>query len=429
MTDQHRIHLAHLRSLLALAITVGLLAGCAGARTIQDKSYALSRNGQPVAAIDYLDASRLARDSGDRLLYLMERGTLLHLQAAYEQSNVDFEAADRLTEVLYTKSISAGALSFLINDGVIAYAGSDYESVYLNYYKALNYLALGDLEEAGVEARRVDEKLRYFSDLYAGKTVFREDGFLRLLTGLIYQAQGDDNNAFIAYRLAWNSFQANFDAYGVPLPEILWSLLVTSAERASLLRERDEFRELAKARGVELTQLNTFAVVLINNGSIPVKRERMALFPSGRGFPIKLALPEFVSRGGGVTSVTTSVKGVLFRSEPVENLERIAFKSLEDEIARVLLKAIARAVVKETTARQLDGDGNNPAGLLLRVFNMITEQADLRSWVGLPREIQLLIAPVAPGTAQLVLELDGRPKKLPLVVPAAPIGFGFVRVY
>ena len=429
MADRHRIRLARLRSLLALVIIAGLLTGCVGARSIQDKSYDLSRSGNPAAAVDHLDASRLANSSKDRLLYLMERGTLLHLQAAYQESNVDFETADRLTEELYTKSISAGALSFLLNDGVIPYAGADYESVYLNYYKAINYLALGDLEAAGVEARRVDEKLRYFNDLYDGKNVFREDGFLRMLTGLIYQAQGDYNNAFIAYRLAWHSFQANRDVYGVPLPEVLWSLLVTSADRSSLWQERDEFRDLATARGVELTQLETFVVVLINNGRIPVKQERMALFPSGQGFPIKLALPEFVARGGGVDSVTTNIDGELYRSESVENLESIAFKSLKDEIARVLVKAIARAVIKETTARQLEGNGDNPIGLLLRVVNMITENADLRSWNGLPREIQLLIAPVAAGTKRIEIELDGRPQELNLAVSATPIGFGFVRAF
>ena len=177
MVVRHRIRLARLRSLLALAILVGLLTGCVGARSVQDKSYDLSRKGHLDAAVDFIDASSLASSSKDRLLYLMERGTLLHLQGAYEESNVDFEAADRLTEELYTKSLSAGALSFIVNDGVVAYSGSDYESVYLNYFKALNYLALGELEEAGVEARRVDEKLRYFSDLYEEKTVFREDGF------------------------------------------------------------------------------------------------------------------------------------------------------------------------------------------------------------------------------------------------------------
>ena len=250
-----------------------------------------------------------------------------------------------------------------------------------------------------------------------------------MLTGLIYQAQGDDNNAFIAYRLAWNSFQANRDVYGVPIPDVLWSLLVTSADRSSLWQERDEFRELAKDSGIELQQLETFAVVLINNGNIPVKQERMALFPSGQGFPIKLALPEFVARGGGVNTVTTNIDGDIYYSEVVENLEGIAFKSLQDEIARVLVKAIARAVIKETTARKLDNDSNVPIGMLLRVVNMITENADLRSWNGLPREIQLLVAPVESGTDRIDIELDGRPQKLPLVISATPVGFGFVRTH
>ena len=429
MAVQHRIISVRLRSLLTLVITVWLLSGCVGARSVQDKTYDLSRSGHSDTAVTFLDASSLANSSKDRLLYLMERGTLLHIQGVYQESNVDFETADRLTEELYTKSVSAGALSFLINDGVIAYAGADYESVYLNYFKALNYLALGDLEAAGVEARKVDEKLRYFSDLYEGKTVFREDGFLRMLTGLIYQALGDDNNAFIAYRLAWHSFQANREVYGVPIPQTLWSLLVTSADRSSLFTERDEFRELARDKGIELVPLETFAVVLINNGSIPVKQERMALFPSGQGFPIKLALPEFVARPGGINTATAEVDGVHYRSEPVENLERIAFKSLEDEIARVLFKAIARAVIKETTARQLDNDSNVPIGMLLRVVNLMTENADLRSWNGLPREIQLLITPVASGTQRIEIELDGQPREIALEVPVLPVGFGFVRTY
>lgn len=429
MVVLYRINERQLRLLLVFFVMVWLLVGCAGTHSIQEKSYSLIRNGNATAAVEYLDASRLAQSRGDRLLYLMERGTLLQLQGDYRASNAAFEEADRLTEELYTKSITAGALSFLVNDGVVAYVGADYEAVYLNYYKALNYLALGDLEAAGVEARRVDEKLRYFSDLYAGKTVFREDAFLRMLTGLIYQALGDHNNAFIAYRLAWNSYQTNREIYQVPVPEVLWSLLVTAADNTSLLRERDEFRATAQARGIEVKPLETFAVVLINNGNIPVKRERMALFPSGQGFPIKLALPTFVSRGGGASEVTSTIEGRLYRAEPVENLEAIAFKSLDDEIGRVLVKAIARAVAKETAARQFDNKGESPAGLLLRMVNLITERADLRSWVGLPREVRMLVVPVASGTERVTLKQDGRPLELELALPASPIGFGFVRIF
>ena len=85
MVVRRRICLARLRSLLALATAACLLFGCVGARTVQDKSYELSQKGQTADAITFLDASSLATSSKDRLLYLMERGTLLHLQGAYEE--------------------------------------------------------------------------------------------------------------------------------------------------------------------------------------------------------------------------------------------------------------------------------------------------------------------------------------------------------
>ena len=67
--------------------------------------------------------------------------------------------------------------------------------------------------------------------------------------------------------------------------------------------------------------------------------------------------------------------------------------------------------------------------MLLRIISLITENADLRSWNGLPREIQMLIAPVKTGTRQLDIELDGRPQALTLAVSATPVGFGFIRAF
>jgi hypothetical protein len=421
---------AYLRVIaLALFLLFSGLTGCAGTRSVQDKSCALAGAGRFDEALAVLDSSSLASSRTDRLLYLMERGLLLHLQGSYTQSTVVLDQAEQLSEELFTKSVSAGAASFLINDQIIAYNGADYEVVYLNYYKALNYLLLGNLEAAGVEARRVDLKLRQFEDAYAGKTVFKEDAFLRMLTGLIYQAQGDWNNAFIAYRLAHDSFVANRQLYGVPVPVVLWSLLTTTAQRSGLLQERDTYRALAAERGVQTELIDSLAVVLINNGRIPVKRERMALFPTEEGFPVKIALPEFVARPGGVTSARLSVAGQEVTAEPVENLAAIAFKSLDDRIGRVLAKAIARALAKEIAARQLERQHGDGVGLLSRLFNIVTENADLRSWSGLPASVLLAAVPVASGDHPYRLFLDGRPVEGSLVVPAHGVGFAVHRTY
>jgi len=417
-----------LRSAL-LCVVLAATSGCSAAKQVQHQVQDLSIAGRYDAALVELDKSRLAKSSNDRLLYLMTRGLLLHEQGSYQQSNEVFEQADQLSEELFTQSVSAGTLSFLTNDQIMAYTGADYEVVYLNYYKALNYLALGNLEAAGIEARRVDLKLQEFSDAYEGKTIFKEDGFLRLLTGLIHQAQQDWNNAFISYRLALDSFNATHGVYGVAVPDILWSLLTTTAQRSGLLTERDDYRRRALEQGVTPVKIDALAVVLVNGGQIPVKRERMAIFPTEHGFPVKLALPEFVARQETSSPTNVWIEKEAVPLYPVENLAAIAVKSLEDRIGRVLAKAIARTLAKEIAARKLEKQHGGGAGALVRIFNVLSENADLRSWTGLPARVQMAALPLEPGEHRYRLTAKGRTIEGTLVVPARGVGFAFHRIY
>ncbi|HKL48661.1 MAG TPA: hypothetical protein VJ882_03305, partial [Desulfuromonadales bacterium] len=201
-------------------LTALLTTGCAGHGKIQETCYNLASQGHLEKSLERLEESALARRERDRLLYLMEKGTLLHLQGTYRKSNEVLEEADRLFEELFTRSVTAETFSFATNDTVIPYAGADYESVYLNYYKILNYLALGEIPEAAVEARRIDEKLNWFSDRYGDSHSFQEDAFLRLLSGFIYEALGDANNALVAYRKSLQVFEANEELYGVAVPQL-----------------------------------------------------------------------------------------------------------------------------------------------------------------------------------------------------------------
>lgn len=415
--------------LVLLCVLLGALSACSAAKQVQQQVQTLSMAGRYDVALLELDKSQLAKSSHDRLLYLMTRGLLLHEQGNYGQSNEVFEQADQLSEELFTKSVTAGTLSFLTNDQIIAYTGADYEVVYINYYKALNYLALGNLEAAGVEARRVDLKLQEFNDAYEGKTVFKQDGFLRLLTGLIHQAQGDWNNAFVSYRLALESFKANRDIYGVTVPDILWSLLATTAQRSGLLTERDDYRRRALEQGVTPVTIDALAVVLVNWGKIPVKRERVAIFPTEKGFPVKLALPEFVAREESSSLANMWIEKEEVPFYPVENLSAIAVKSLEDHIGRILAKAIARTLAKEIAARKLEKQHGSGAGALARIFNVLSENADLRSWTGLPAKVQMSALPLEPGEHRYRLTAKGCTIEGTLTVPAHGVGFAFHRIY
>ena len=84
----------------------------------------------------------------------------------YEESNIHLTQAEDAIEELFTKSISKATASMLLNDNTFAYAGEDYEDIYVNIFKALNYINLNKPESAFVEIRKVNIKLNLLEDKY-----------------------------------------------------------------------------------------------------------------------------------------------------------------------------------------------------------------------------------------------------------------------
>ena len=84
----------------------------------------------------------------NKLLYYLEKGLILHYQGQYEASNLEFERAERLSDVLYTRSVSREVAALLSNDSVVAYRGEEFELALVHYYRAMNYQRLGDRQAA-----------------------------------------------------------------------------------------------------------------------------------------------------------------------------------------------------------------------------------------------------------------------------------------
>ena len=82
-----------------------------------------------------------------------------------ELSNHFFEKAYIYTED-YNKSHIDKFTTFLTNPQSIDYKAEDHEVLYINYYKALNYFALGNLDAALVECKRMNIRLGQQDDKY-----------------------------------------------------------------------------------------------------------------------------------------------------------------------------------------------------------------------------------------------------------------------
>ena len=97
-----------------------------------------------------------------------------------------FEKSKQRFRELYTESLTKEALSWAVNDYMLPYRGADHEYVLVNVFQALNFLALGDLNEALVEARDLSSKYQVVGNLAQKmlRSRFEDNGFARMFMGM-----------------------------------------------------------------------------------------------------------------------------------------------------------------------------------------------------------------------------------------------------
>ncbi|MCD4690441.1 hypothetical protein K8S17_03175 [bacterium] len=193
--------------LATVCLAVLVLSGCAPHVTQLCRPLELSYAGDLEAAVSAIDETALAGSERNRFLYYTQRGHLLHLAGDWTASNVEFERAARVAAELEPVSLTGTVSDYTINENVKAYTGEDFERAYVHYYMVLNYLMLGDREGALVECRRIDEVLRALDARYEeGTRRYQDDGFIRYVSGLIYEAEGKTDDARIDYELAVRAY-------------------------------------------------------------------------------------------------------------------------------------------------------------------------------------------------------------------------------
>ncbi len=447
-------------SLSSLSLLVGalLLTACGPSinrYTLIEQSLLAGDAKQADAIVQQAESSY---GNKSRVLYGMDRGMTLHLAGDYQLSNAVLEQAEEEVERLYTRSIRSETAAFLTSDQALPYEGDAYEQVMINVVKALNYAAQGQLQESLVEARRIDHRLNVLSDKAKERTAYKEDGFARYLTGILYEATGDLNNAFIAYRKAYEAYEAMSGWARTPVPVQLRADLLRTTEALHLTTEFEEYRRLfpdtawqsreavqnlaqvlvvsyngraprKEDRFLDLPiSLDALQLVLLNRGFSPASRHQNRGFDSVlyglSGRVVRVALPQLISqkthvRGEQLVLTDESGHQISVRSELGQNITALAEKSLSDRLPGITVKALARAAVKFSMAegatrgaQQASGKDAAPwvglvVGLLTKGLAVASEEADKRSWRTLPHEIHLMRAWVAPGPYHLSVQLVG----------------------
>jgi uncharacterized protein len=445
------------RNILRASFFSGLmlfLFGCSSYNDMIASYYKQISAGNYTEAVAALDKNKLLQKPRNKLLFLMEKGKASHLAGDYENSNLYFNEADQLLESGMGDAMDA-VVGTLVNPMTQRYKGEDFEKFMIHYYKALNYVYLNKDEDAIVEARRISLQAQEQGDKYNDKdSRYSKDAFSLMLQGLIYERDGDPNNAFIAYRNAAEVYLKQKDQtwYGTKMPEQLKQDVLKTADLNGFTAELNHFEELFGLK-YKRTQVPEGGALIFfwENGLAPVKQQEELFFSlvkgstgdlffsnlggtiiipfnhaySGNNFSLegvetlRATYPKYIAQTPYYSSATLNNGQQTVSFEKTEDINELAFRTLNQRFVKEMGKVLTRLAVKKSAEYVLrqsaKGNGKNGKdnalleglGIGMQLYGLLSEKADTRNWQSLPANISYTRIPLQKGNNTITLQLKG----------------------
>ena len=377
----------------------------------------------------------------DEVLFAQEAGRTAQLYGDYGASRAAFDKAIARTAaqgdegVFAAKVAAQQAAAVLVNDKAIEYRAPEYEQALVHHYQALNYLAARDLDGAGVEIRRanrVQEEARKrheaetdkaaakksdpladapgstqaaVAKAYAGldelagaaKTSFQNAATFQL-SAVVWEMRGERNDAYIDTKKA------------LELAPEHPGLQASALRLGKRLGMREDVEELARRfpsaaktppDGDPAYDGKAHLVVMLEEGHVAQKQSLGIPYPVSGGLGA-IDIPIYTSShapasGGRISlDVAGCPAGTL---APLCRVSSLAARALSERMSGILARQIARAVAKGVAVHAAGKNGGDAAVVLVSLWNIASEQADLRSWLTLPDAMFSAEAWTAPGDA------------------------------
>ncbi len=434
--------------------TLWFLQGCAGANIFisypgQAAKLKLAINANDEAsALERLDKRR---DKADKILYLMERGRIAQIADLHDESQIDFEQAiqamieNEEKAKISATGVGAQAATVLTNDNAIPYKGDVYERVFVHQFQTLNYLANRDLEGATVEVRRAAEVQQQaleshdrelaaaekeaeeknvrvdassydsrFAEMDAAmgkaKSSF-QNAYTFYTSALIYEAEGEPGDAYIDYKKALEIFPGNY---------YVQKSVLRLGRRLGM---REDYERFSAQFGFDADETNRgdgTLVVLFESGFVPPKQQIKFPLPTPHG-AIAVAFPIYKGALVPYNPLDITVEGDSIGStEPIVNVQSLAARALKEKIPAIIIRQTVRAVAKAAMlygAKQV----HFAAQIVATVYNIASENADLRSWLTLPNTAQVLSGSLTPGEHTVSFSARGLSGQMSVPIRAGKI--------
>lgn len=455
---------------LYVALSLVMIAGLSGCASYTDHVRASQRamaGGQVSLAVDQvnelLKVDRVtdvpANLDKNQVLVLLERATLLQALGEYELAARDMSVVDQRLEWLDIGGSDAAALAkFVYSDDAGNYRAPAHERLMLNALNIVNFLAIGRLDGARVEARRFHLMERYFLDDNDRAVLPGILGFGNYLAGAAYEASREYENAARFYARAWMYGMRSTD-----LRERVIDLVRVTGYSGNDLPDRERVEALISTGKSQpsmtpgdyrVVHQSGDTLVLVQTGMVPYRRANrvpiaqallyssavygsasyyylsdhdrgQAASLAARGLLTWVNFPELTSDGlpyGGNSQLW--IDGRLMAPALRTNVSEQVVKSWMEKVPTLMAAAISRMIVRAvagsastvaaTAGSKAAGGSEGTAAVLGLLAGVIVEGSmvaadtpDTRSWTMLPAHITISRVKLAPGTHEVVLQVQG----------------------
>jgi len=421
-------------------VCAALLSGCGALRSYRaemDKVIERTAGGDLSGAISVLEKQNTSDDKD--LLFHMELGELKRLSNDFTGSFESFRKAD--AEVLAweaavkldpTRAVGQTG-SFLLNDRVRTYEGSDYEKVLITTRMAMDHLALGDWDKARVEIKRTHEREALIVEVRAREyQKLREEA-----AGKSAQVSFREINGYPVESIATPEANALRNGYQNALSHYLAGFVYEALGEPSLAapgyRTAIELRPGESALDDALGGLDARTgapddalcdtLFVIETGAIPGRQSRSFSLPIpipayGAFTFVQVSFPVLPPAPFGYQAPDIQIGG--FDTLPtahILDLDAMARRALQDDMPGIMFRAFVRSATKAVAQYQLqrqmaqqrnrdDALGAAIALLALQIGGAVVEQADERGWRTLPAQVTIARARLPRGSHPVSVRSD-----------------------
>jgi uncharacterized protein len=385
---------------------------------------------------------RAGRAGGDQLLSLLELGALAQFRGDFAASRAWLDEADRVAREGEGRALVSGDQTLrtlgavLVNDGALRYEGAGFEKILGRTLNALNYLFLGDLEGALVEVRKAEEyqvleRRRRKEESRAAPSGPRmgDPGIAAVYGGVARSAAGLPDslvNPFTCF-LASQIHRAR-GPEGLDDARVDAERALALAPQAAVLREACQEIARAGVAGAPDQGTRGTVVVIFAPGFAPRLAEaRLDLPLEGRLY--SFAAPVYRDLGRPMAPLVLEAGGRTWTTTLLQDTRRLAARNLQERLPAILARGLAGALAKARIQAEAEERTGPLGGFLAKVATVGGTRADLRSWLGLPAEVQVALCDLPAGENHVHLTTPGLTSALTLQVPTGGRTFLLVRVH